>query len=188
MTGDRKRNLVISVVGHRSPVGLLLSLIYVWQGLFGSRPRWRMIEQYRHVFELIQFRAGPDKNLVRLCSRARSYLHNLADSQPRRINTILAGRQDEIANFNFIESGDVTHFHQALFAETSYRPKRSRTTKLSHNCAGGCLFIGDHHDLGRPGTQSNHATNYSRPSNHRHIKGDAGRTATVDGDGVEPYR
>src|SRR5258708_19341101 len=87
-----------SLITHTSS---LLCLIYVWQGLFGSRPRWRMIEQYRHFLQLIEFRAGPNQNLMRLCCVARVYLHNLTDSQTRRINPALATLQYVIPQFNF---------------------------------------------------------------------------------------
>src|SRR5258705_3735435 len=95
-------------------VPLLLCLIYVWQGLFGSRPRRRMIEQYRHFLQLIEFRTGPDQNLMRLCGVARAYLHYLTYGERRRINAVLASRQYEIANLNILEPGHITHFHQAL--------------------------------------------------------------------------
>src|SRR6476660_2683424 len=91
-------------------VPLLLCLIYVWQGLFGSRPRWRMIEQYRHFLQLIEFCTGPDQNLMRLRGVTRAYLHNLTYGQTRRINAVLASRQYEIAKLNFLVPGNITHF------------------------------------------------------------------------------
>ena len=131
---------------------------------------------------------GPDQNLVRLCCRAWPYLDNLTYSQPRRINAVLARCQDVIANFNFLESRNVTHFKQTFFTQAPDRAERSRPAKLSHNCTGRRLFISDHHHLRRPRTQSNHATDYAATRNHGHVESDTRRTAAVNRNGVEPDR
>src|SRR6266436_6535445 len=81
---------------------LFFSFLYVWQGLFGCRPLWRMIKQNRHFFQVVQVCTGPDEDLVWLRGSATFEVDNFSDTEARRINSILAGREYRVANIYFL--------------------------------------------------------------------------------------
>src|SRR6185369_4563992 len=153
------------------------------------RKTWRgVIEEYGHFLKVIKLCAGLNKNLVSLRRRSVLHFNNAADVQARRIDTVLACRHDVIVNFHFFDSGNVTHLdhaHTEIRAST-YRAEGAGLSELAHDCAGSGFLVCDQHDLRRPRTDGDDASDDPAGRDDRHVHFDSRGAAAIDRDRVEP--
>src|SRR4030095_9963200 len=79
------------------------------QGLFGHRSlRW-VIQQHRHLFQVVQLSAWSDQDLMRLRCSACLYLHYLTNVETWRIDSILARGHHVVTLLNFLQTRNITH-------------------------------------------------------------------------------
>src|SRR4026207_1875097 len=97
---------------HSSLITRYLGFVYVWQGLFGSRPRRWLKEQPRHFRQLIQSRARADVDLVWLRGSAMLNFDNFADIKSGGIDSVLSGCKYVVSGLDLLQTGNVTHLDQ----------------------------------------------------------------------------
>ena len=93
----------------------LLRFIQIRQRLVGGWPLRRVIAQHCHFRQLIQTSSGPEKDNVRLSGRTVPYVYDFAYVQTCRIDSVLAGSQNIVADFHFFQPRHVAHLDQTIF-------------------------------------------------------------------------
>ncbi len=134
-----------------------------------------MIKKHGDFFQLIELRAGLNENLMGLRGGAVLHFNNSAHVQTRRIDSILTSRHHGVADFNFLETRNVTHFDQrhTEIGASSHRTQRARLSELTDNGAGAGFLIGDQHHLRRPWADGDDAADDAAAGDDRHVDCDS---------------